>query len=185
MRGRPETIHRSDRRFACPIAVAKTQAASFDSLPSEPVAIITDEFIDKVVRTGDFAKALERVRNGSAAPLLPGYASFGTWSLICEDMLDTEHPPEHYDRIVAELQRRRIEPDEMLRMLWFAWRTAGWLNFDRVLWEWCRLDEKEIRVALDLQLREGLISAEQHSESMSYVERYAGDFGNAENSSPA
>ena len=52
----------------------------------------------------------------------------------------------------------------------FAWQTAGWLNFDKMLWEWVSLDEDHIRMALDCQLKEGLITPEQHSERLSYIE---------------
>lgn len=135
---------------------------------------ITEAFVDDVLRTGALTQAQARIKNGTAAPLTEGYAEFGTWSLVCEEVLDTEEDPERYDRVVAELLRRGISLDEINQMRRFAWLTAGWLNYDRMLWEWCLLDERHIRKALELQLRDGLISVDQFAESMTYVDRYTG-----------
>ena len=32
----------------------------------------------------------------------------------------------------------------------FAWKTVGWLNYDKMMWEWGGLDEKDIEMALGL-----------------------------------
>ena len=52
----------------------------------------------------------------------------------------------------------------------FAWQKAGWLNYNKMLWEWCALDEDDIRTALDFQLEDGIISPAQHEEQLSYIE---------------
>lgn len=132
--------------------------------------IINREFLRRIRHSGGLALAAKRVQ-GSGAHYEP-MPKMSTWSLVCEEVLDTEHGPAHYDRVVAEIFRRGISPDELEDMRIFAWKTAGWLNFDKTLWDWCLLDEDDIRFALDWMLRDGIITATQRSEYLNYLERY-------------
>jgi len=130
------------------------------------MAIITDAFIDNVLRTGPFAEAQARTVNGTARPRNQAKGDeFSTWALICEETVDTEYPSGWYDDVVAELARRGFSPEQVDRMWRFAWQTAGWLNFDKMLWDWVSLDEKDIKLALDWQLKGGLISRGQYDEA--------------------
>ena len=52
-----------------------------------------------------------------------------------------------------------------------AWETVGWLNYDKMLWEWCSLDEKDVKLALDWQLREGRITQPQCDAGLSFLEQ--------------
>ena len=83
--------------------------------------------------------------------------------LVCEEILDTEHDADSYDDILAELARRGFDDDQIDRMRGFAWETAGWLNYDKMLWEWCSLDEGDIRMALEFQLKDGIITPTQRA----------------------
>ncbi|QEH35589.1 hypothetical protein OJF2_41420 [Aquisphaera giovannonii] len=101
------------------------------------------------------------------------WEKFSTWALVCEEVLDTEHSDDWYDDIIAELRRRGFGLDQIDAMRKLAWGTAGWLNFDKMLWEWCSLDEKDIRLALDWQLREGVITRQRYEQCLGFVEQPA------------
>ena len=61
----------------------------------------------------------------------------------------------------------------------FAWRTAGWLNFDKMVWDWCGLDEADILRAIEWQLEEGVVSSEAAKSMKDYVETYSAKPKNA------
>lgn len=133
--------------------------------------LITPDFIQGILRSGELTLAQARARDGTAQPKNQAHwDKFSSWALVCEEVLDTEHSPDWYDDVLAELTRRCFSHDQIDRMRAFAWQTAGWLNYDRMLWEWCSLDEKHIRTALDLQLKDGLISPTQHADRLFYIE---------------
>jgi hypothetical protein len=139
------------------------------------MVIITPEFVDRVIRSGPLTEARIRAQDGRARPQNKAqWNKFSSWALICEEVLDTEHAADWYDDIVAELDRRGFNFEQIDAMRRFAWNTAGWLNYDKMLWEWCRLDEKDIRMALDWQLRDGIITQQQHGEGLLFIENPAG-----------
>lgn len=129
--------------------------------------LVTPEFISDMIRSGPLTEARARALNGSARPRNRAqWEKLSTWSLICEEILDTEHTPDWYDNVVAELERRGFSPARIDRMRRFAWRTAGWLNFDRMFWEWVHLDEEDIKFALGWQLRDGVIDRSKYAEEL-------------------
>lgn len=139
------------------------------------MAIITASFVDRIIRTGPLAKARRRSEAGSSLPNNKArWERFSSWSLVCEEILDTEHSPDWYDGIVAELRRRGFAFDQIDAMRRFAWETAGWLNYDKMLWEWVSLDEKDVELALDWQLREGMISQQQHKTGLAFIKQPRG-----------
>lgn len=104
---------------------------------------ITRAFMKRIGCDGALAKAAGRLAPvGSYAPL----PKFSTWELVCEEVVDTEYSPEYYERVLAELYRRGLAPEKVTAMRVFAWETAGWLNFERMLWEWCSLSETDIEI---------------------------------------
>jgi hypothetical protein len=135
------------------------------------MTVVTPDFVQRMIRDGPLTKAMARARDGTAHPKnkLRG-ERFSSWALICEEALDTEHDAAWYDDIVAELARRGFSDDQIDRMRRFAWETAGWMNFDKMLWEWVSLDEKDIRTALDFQLKDGLITRTQYDERLCFIE---------------
>ena len=137
---------------------------------TKPRSFITQTFMDKIRTEGKLAKALTRLSTdlGQYEPL----PRFSIWSLICEEILDTDENPLFYERVVAELKRRGINDDEIEQMRMFAWRTAGWLNYEKMVWEWVRLDESDIRRALDWQVKEGEISNLERLASLKYLSKY-------------
>jgi hypothetical protein len=133
--------------------------------------VITPEFVDRIIRSGPLTEARRRTDDGSACPRNKAHwDKFSSWSLICEEILDTEHAPDWYDDIVAELSRRGFTVEQIDTMRRFAWESAGWLNYDKMLWEWVSLDEKDIRMALDWQFRERLITREQYEDGLAFIE---------------
>jgi hypothetical protein len=133
--------------------------------------IITKDFIQGIISNGPFTKAMGRATNGTAQPKNKmEWNRFSSWTLICEEVLDTEHNSDWYDGILAELTRRGFNSEQINRMRSFAWKTAGWYNYDMVLWEWCNMDEKDIRRAIDLQLERDIITPPLHAEYLNYIE---------------
>jgi hypothetical protein len=84
-------------------------------------------------------------------------SEFPAWLLVCEEVLDTVPPAGVLTAYYEELLRRGLTGDEISDMRHFAWLTAGWLNFEKMLWEWVQLDRLDVDLAIDLQLEEGLI----------------------------
>ncbi|MFI5301991.1 MAG: hypothetical protein ACHREM_28200 [Polyangiales bacterium] len=134
--------------------------------------LITDRFLERIRSDGALEKAASRVDASAKTyePLPP----MTTWSLVCEECVDTEYSDEHYDRVVAELFRRGISRGELREMRVFAWETAGWLNFEQTLWDWTSLDENDIVRALSWQLDEREIDADEHARRRAYLARYVG-----------
>jgi hypothetical protein len=132
---------------------------------------ITAKFLKRIRTKGSLAAAAERLLASTAnyAPL----PNMSTWALVCEEVVDTEYRPDHYERVVAELFRRGISRDVLDQMRVFAWETAGWLNFEKMVWDWCSLDEHDIQRAIDWQLNEGEIDVEEHSNRLAFLQRFA------------
>jgi hypothetical protein len=86
------------------------------------------------------------------------FSKLSTWEIVCEEVLDTTHPCIYYERAQDELRRRGISAEDHKEMRRFAWLTAGWLNFEKMLWEWCKLGDRDILFAIDWQFRDGWIS---------------------------
>ncbi len=130
---------------------------------------ITPDFLDRVRTTGALATAILRIKNIDAYKPL---SAMTTWSLVCEEMVDTEHEDSYYERVVAELMRRNLEPNEINEMRMFAWRTAGWLNFEKMVWDWCSLDESDIERAIEWQLKDREITQAEADLMLVYLNRH-------------
>ncbi|MHC5537004.1 hypothetical protein ACYOEI_01875 [Singulisphaera rosea] len=136
--------------------------------------VITREFVDRMILSGPLTEAARRIRGGTARPKnVAHWGEVSTWALVCEEILDTEHADDWYDDVVAELIRRGFGFEQIDAMRRFAWETAGWLNYDRMLWERCKLDEDDIRNALDLQLRGRRITRLRYEEGLNFLEHSA------------
>ncbi len=137
--------------------------------------IVTREFIERQICGGALAQAKSRAFNGTALPRSDAKLSdTSTWELICEEILDTEHSNDWYDSVLAELLRRGLSPDRIDEMRRFAWKTAGWLNVDQALWEWVALDERDIKLALEWQIKDGIIDQSQYDEGLRFLEAPGG-----------
>lgn len=101
------------------------------------------------------------------------FSQFSTWEIICEEVLDTSHPRIYFERARMELYRRGIADDAYHKMRRIAWLTAGWLNFVKMLWDWCSLDESDIYRAIDWQYSEGWISKVDRDEWTRFTDLYA------------
>jgi hypothetical protein len=99
----------------------------------------------------------------------PHWHKISTCSMFCEEVLDTEPTPGLLTQYYHELLRRGFADEEIQEMRHFVWLTVGWLNFEKALWEWCVLDESDIRKAIDWQHEEGLIDAETARSMHEYL----------------
>jgi hypothetical protein len=100
------------------------------------------------------------------------FSKMSTWAIICEEMLDTQYPRIYFERAREELRRRGITDNEITEMRRFAWLTAGWLNFEKMVWDWCNLDEQDIYLAIEWQYSDGWISAKEKARRIEYVKKY-------------
>ena len=94
------------------------------------------------------------------------FSKLSTWEIVCEEVLDTTHPLVYFERARMELRLRGISDDEIDEMRRFAWLTAGWLNFEKMLWDWCSLDERDIYRAIEWQYSDGWISTTERVRLM-------------------
>jgi hypothetical protein len=134
--------------------------------------MITRRFINGVIRDGRLTEARKRHEEGTAKPAGWNFGSQSCWSLVCEEIIDTDHEPEGYDAVYAELVRRGFSPAEIDEMRRFAWRTAGWMNYDLILWDWVNLDEGDIRRALDLQLEMRKIKRPEYDDDLATLQHF-------------
>jgi hypothetical protein len=104
------------------------------------------------------------------------FTTLSTWEIVCQEVLDTVHPLIYHERAREELRRRGITDAEFLEMRRFAWLTAGWLNFEKMLWDWCSLDEEDIYRALEWQYSEGWISQAERDRCLAFARRYDGRY---------
>jgi hypothetical protein len=109
------------------------------------------------------------------------FTRMSTWAIVFEEVLDTTFPRIYHERARAELSSRGISDAEFAEMRRFAWLTVGWLNFEKMLWDWCSLDESDIYRALDWQYTEGWISRSERDRRIEFAKRY----GNLLQQSPA
>lgn len=99
----------------------------------------------------------------------PHWDKISTWEMVCEEMLDTSVDAGLLKQFHEELLRRGFAEAEIQDMRHFAWLTAGWLNYEKALWEWGGLDEADIELAIDWQRKDGLVDAETASDMLRYL----------------
>jgi hypothetical protein len=92
-------------------------------------SIITEAFLKRIRHSGSLAEPAQRI--GAAPNLYEPLPKMSTWALVCEEVVDTEYSPGHYERVVAELLRHHISITELEEMRVFAWESAGRLNFEK------------------------------------------------------
>ena len=100
----------------------------------------------------------------------PCFEKMSTWNIACEEVLDTCFPAIYFQRAFEELASRGVSPSKYRELRRFAWLTAGWLNFEMQLWDWCSLDEKDIRLAINWQRKDGWISESRKRELLQFFE---------------
>jgi hypothetical protein len=99
-------------------------------------------------------------------------SKMSNWTLVCEEILDTEFPPVYYQKCYDELLKRGKTADEIKEMREFAWMTAGWLNYAKMLWDWINLDETDIEQAVNWQFKGRAITVEQRDSMMLFLEKH-------------
>ena len=136
----------------------------------EMLPTVTRLFIRRIIRKGRLTEARQRFESGTAKPAGWKLSDQSCWSLVCEEVLDTDLDPEGYDAVYAELRRRKFTADEIDEMRRLAWRSAGWLNYDMMMWEWESLDESDMREALKLKREKCLMREKTFDHDMSAIE---------------
>lgn len=53
-----------------------------------------------------------------------------------------------------------------------AWRTAGWFNYDMMVWDWCSMDEADMRQALELKLEKRLTRKKTYERDLETIQRF-------------
>ena len=132
---------------------------------------VTCWFIRGIIRNGRLTEARRRFEIGTARPNKWTFESSSCWSVVCEEVIDTDHEPEGYDAVYAELIRRGFSATEIDEMRELAWRTAGWLNYDMMVWDWCGLNESDMRRALDLKLEKRLTRKKNYDRDLETIQR--------------
>lgn len=140
--------------------------------------------IDKKSRMAEWEARIERIllnppgsdegfsvatieRDGKAT--FPGRSN---WSIICDEVLDTEFSAVYFARAREELLARGMTDVEIQEMRRFAWLTAGWLNFECAVWDWSGMDEHDINAAIETQHSEGYISKDERDRRVEFLRRY-------------
>lgn len=98
------------------------------------------------------------------------FSKCSNWQLICEEILDTEHSHIYYQKCYNELLNRGKSKEEIFEMRKFAWLTVGWLNYTKMLWEWCDLDENDIKKAINMQYNSSIINSFTKKELLEFLE---------------
>jgi hypothetical protein len=93
------------------------------------------------------------------------------WNLICEEAVDTEHSYIYYTKVYEEILSRGISVKELNKARKFMWLTVGWLNFVKMLWDWVDLDENDIRMAIEMQYKEKIISKIEMEKMYDYIDK--------------
>jgi hypothetical protein len=132
---------------------------------------ITDAFLQKIGKTGSLAKAADRLKFKDWEKCKPR-PQMSTWSLVCEEVVDTTYSDDEYEEILAELYRRGLTDSEIVQMREFAWRTAGYLNFEMMAWDWCSLNEKDIARSIGYLEEKGEITSSERIVMEQYLQRY-------------
>lgn len=132
---------------------------------------ITEAFIQRIGDDGSLAHAANRIAHQPHEGIerLPHLT---TWSLICEEIVDTEYNQGYYERVINELYCRGLTDSEIREMRVFGWKTAGWLNFEMMLWDWVSLDENDILRAIMWLRRRREVSRQEARSMKDYVSRY-------------
>lgn len=135
---------------------------------------ITPAFVDHIIADGRLTQARQRLERGQGVhPSTTSHAHWPHWELICEEVLDTDFDPSVYDAIYAELLRRGFCHNEIDAMRRLAWETAGWLNYDMMSWDWVRLNDGDMKKALEMQLDRGICGDEEYRQRIAEIERIA------------
>jgi hypothetical protein len=105
----------------------------------------------------------------------PQWEKLSNWALICEDILDTEPDPRFLRMCYDELLRRGLDDSTIQEMHRFAWLTAGWLNYEKMLWEWVHLDQGNVERAVQWQFEDKLINDEERCAMIEFIKKHGGE----------
>jgi hypothetical protein len=53
--------------------------------------------------------------------------------------------------------------------------TAGWLNYEKMLWEWVHLDQEDVERAVQWQFEDKLINDEERCAMIEFIKKHEGE----------
>ena len=98
--------------------------------------------------------------------------NISAWGCVLEEVVDTDHEVEYYCKYVNELFVRGYTEEHIQEMRQIAWETAGWFNYEMMNWDWCGLDEKDMKLGLEDRYSKGVITSEEYSFIKKQIEKY-------------
>ncbi len=135
---------------------------------------ITNRFLKRISKKGRLVEALslyEKLSDSEKAKL-PKLPKLSSWECVLEEVLDTDHEPEGYLRFVNELINRGYSSEDIMNMRIIAWETAGWLNYEMMVWDWCNLNEKDMLDGLKDRFDKKNISKTKFEQLKQQIEHY-------------
>jgi hypothetical protein len=117
----------------------------------------------------DFLDMVSKEDKEWASYLSPS-PEYSTWEIVCQEILDTKMPNIYYKKCYEELAKRGYSDEQIHAMRKFAWLTAGWFNFEKMLMDWVSLSERDIITAINMQLEAKLINEGQKKAMVSFTE---------------
>ncbi len=135
---------------------------------------INMKFLEKVATKGRLVDAMNLLDELSEADkaFLPKLPELSSWECVLEEVIDTDHEPEYYTRFVNELFYRGYSKHDIQKMRLIAWETAGWLNYEMMVWDWCYLSESDMHKGLEARFKKEDISKEKYEEFNKLIELY-------------
>jgi hypothetical protein len=91
------------------------------------------------------------------------------WDLFCEEVVDTEHTHIFYQKLIEEIKSRGMSDIEIYQTRKFVWLTAGWMNFEKKVWDWVSITEEDIVRAIEWQNEDKLIDLDQKAKMLEYI----------------
>ncbi len=71
-----------------------------------------------------------------------------------------------------ELINRGYSSEDIMNMRIIAWETAGWLNYEMMVWDWCNLNEKDMLDGLKDRFDKKNISKTKFEQLKQQIEHY-------------
>ncbi|NQY68263.1 MAG: hypothetical protein HRT72_11160 [Flavobacteriales bacterium] len=137
-------------------------------------SFITTNFLLGIKSDGRLLEAMTNIKTLSNDELtqLPRLPKMGTWELVLEEVIDTDHDIEYYYRFINELHERNISDNTINEMRLVAWETAGWYNFEMMAWDWCSLNTDDMILGLNDRLKKENISQDQYQSLKQKIEKH-------------
>ena len=141
---------------------------------SYKASFITTKFMQSVESEGRLLEAIESLKRMPEKQIvkLGRLNNISAWECVLEEVVDTDHEIEYYCKFVNELYARGYTEDHIREMRKIAWETAGWFNYEMMAWDWCGLDEKDMKLGLEDKYSKRVITSEEYRCINKTIEKY-------------